>query len=151
MRYVCSLITVSDIEKSKQFYTEILNQKIEMDHGENVLFEGGFAIHLKSHFERLTNKMAVQKSNNFELYFEEDDLDTLFEILKQCNVEFLHAIQEQPWKQRVMRFYDPDFHIIEVGESMENVCIRLVQAGLSVQEIHSKTGMPVDFIERATR
>jgi hypothetical protein len=32
-------------------------------------------------------------------------------------VEYVHPLREQPWRQRVVRFYDPDHHIIEVGES----------------------------------
>ncbi len=50
MKYICSLITVADIERLKSFYQNILNQKIKFVYGENVFFEAGFAIHLKSHF-----------------------------------------------------------------------------------------------------
>jgi len=34
-------------------------------------------------------------------------------------VEFIHEIVEQPWGQKVMRFYDPDYHMIEVGAPIE--------------------------------
>ena len=54
MKYVCSLIVVEDIQRSRDFYERILKQKVKYDFGENVTFEGGFAIHLKKHFEKIT-------------------------------------------------------------------------------------------------
>jgi hypothetical protein len=63
-------------------------------------------------------------------------------------VEFLHEIREQPWGQRVMRFYDPDLHIVEVGETMESVVLRYHGTGMSIKEISNKTSMPEEFVER---
>lgn len=31
-------------------------------------------------------------------------------------VELIHPIERQAWGQKVFRFYDPDGHIVEVGE-----------------------------------
>jgi hypothetical protein len=33
------------------FYEEILNQEVEIDHGANVAFKGGFAIHDVQHYQ----------------------------------------------------------------------------------------------------
>ena len=75
MKFICALITVEDIERSKAFYQNVLNQKIKFDYGENVFFEGDFAIHLKSHFQNLINGKEIKSySNAFELYFETDSL-----------------------------------------------------------------------------
>jgi len=52
-------------------------------------------------------------------------------------------------EQRVFRFYDPDNHIIEVGESMEYVAFRLHKEGLSSDEISASTLMPAEFVEQA--
>ena len=49
MKYICSLITVSDIKHSRDFYENILNQKVKFDFGENITFHGDFAIHLLTH------------------------------------------------------------------------------------------------------
>ena len=35
---------VADINKAKQFYHDILNQKIEMDFGKNVIFKCGISL-----------------------------------------------------------------------------------------------------------
>jgi len=126
------------MEVSRNFYEKVLNQKVEYDFGENVSFEGGFAIHLKSHFSDLISidkNNIIQKSNNSELYFEEEDLDSFLQKLKSIDsIEYVHGLKEQPWGQRVIRFYDPDMHIIEVGEPMESVVKRLLTEGSSVEE-----------------
>ena len=61
-------------------------------------------------------------------------------------VEVIHSIQEHPWGQRAFRIYDPDNHILEFAESMENVVLRLNMEGLSLEEIGKKSMMPMEFI-----
>ncbi|KKH99181.1 glyoxalase [Methanosarcina sp. 1.H.T.1A.1] len=152
MRFICPLIVVNNMEISRNFYEKVLNQKVQCDFGENVSFEGSFAIHLKSHFSELLNinkKDIVQKSNNCELYFEEDDLDSFLQKLKDMDsIEYVHGLKEQPWGQRVIRFYDPDMHIVEVGEPMESVVKRLLNEGSSVEETSKRTLMPEEFVRQ---
>jgi catechol 2,3-dioxygenase-like lactoylglutathione lyase family enzyme len=152
MKFICPLIVVNDMEVSRNFYEKVLNQKVEYDFGENVSFEGGFAIHLKSHFSDLLNineNGILQKSNNSELYFEEEDLDSFLQKLKDIDsIEYVHGLKEQPWGQRVIRFYDPDMHIIEVGEPMESVVKRLLNEGLSIEETSKRTSMPEEFVRQ---
>ncbi|RKX68718.1 hypothetical protein DRP43_05215, partial [candidate division TA06 bacterium] len=38
--------------------------------------------------------------------------------IKSKNIEFLHEIHEEPWGQRTIRFFDPDNHLIEIGEPL---------------------------------
>jgi predicted enzyme related to lactoylglutathione lyase len=150
MKYVCSLITVENIKLSKLFYENVMKQKIKYDFSENVLFEGGFAIHLKSHFSQLIDNKPIKKaSNSFELYFEYDDVDAFVKELKNNKTEFIHETREQPWRQKVVRFYDPDKNIIEVGESMEFLSFRLSKEGKSVEEISKITGMPIEFVSES--
>jgi len=147
MKYICPLITVADIRRSRDFYEGVLGQKVKYDLGENVTFEGDFAIHLESHYSRLIdNKPIRQGGNNFELYFEFDDIDHLVDRLKDQQVEFVHEAREQPWRQKVVRFYDPDRHIIEVGESLEYLSYRLSNEGLTAEQISAAVGIPVDFV-----
>ena len=44
MKYCSSLFAVRSIEEAKTFYQDVLGQKIILDHGTNVTFEGGFAL-----------------------------------------------------------------------------------------------------------
>lgn len=147
MKFICPLITVSDIKKSCDFYENLLGQKIKYDFGENVTFHGDFAIHLRSHFKELIdNKEIKQGGNNFELYFEFDDIEKLVNSLKDNNVVFIHELREQAWKQKVVRFYDPDNNIIEVGESLEHLVIRLQKENLSIEQISKLTGMSIALV-----
>jgi len=85
----------------------------------------------------------MRGANSFELYFEEDDLAPIERRLVGGGTEFIHRIIEQPWKQRVMRFYDPDKNIVEIGESLEFLVNRLYREGMTVEEISGIT-----YIER---
>ncbi len=150
MKFVCPLIAVSDIEVSKKFYGEVLNQKVTMDFGANVTFENHFAI--QKGFAELINingNDVINKSNNFELYFEEEDLNEFVERLRGFeNIEYVHDVKEYPWGQRVIRFYDPDKHIIEVGESMESVIKRFLSQGFTAEETALRTMYPIDFVKK---
>ncbi|HBV98202.1 MAG: glyoxalase [Peptococcaceae bacterium BICA1-7] len=152
MKFICPLIVVDDIGISRRFYENVLDQKVKYDFGENVSFEGGFSIHLKSHFLELlsfSSKDITQRSNNSELYFEEDNLDGMLKKLKEYgSVEYIHGIKEQPWGQRVIRFYDPDMHIVEVGESMESVARRFLSKGFSIEETAKRISMPEKFVKQ---
>ena len=150
VKYICPLIAVQDIEKSRKFYQEVLNQEVEFDHGANVDFKGGFAIHDARHYQDLLRESSPIKTdvkkNFMELYFESDDLDGIQDKLESDNVRFLHKITEQPWGQRVMRFYDPDGYIIEVGEPLDFVVRRFDAQGFNIEEISERSSMPVEFV-----
>ncbi|BDZ71839.1 VOC family protein [Methanobacterium petrolearium] len=152
VRYICPLITVKDIEKSRKFYVEVLNQEVEIDHGANLAFKGGFAIHDIDHYQGLLGDSAPVKTdvekNFMELYFESEDLKGVQEKLESIGSKFIHGIREQPWGQRVMRFYDPDGYIIEVGEPLEFVIRRFATQCLSTEEISEKSSMPIEFVKK---
>ena len=151
INYICPLIAVQDIEKSRKFYEEVLNQEVEIDHGANVSFKAGFAIHDAGHYQELIENSSPIKTdlekNFMELYFESEDLDEICQKLESFNVKFVHKIQEQPWGQRVMRFYDPDGYIIEVGEPLELVVRRFASQGLSTEEIAERSSVPLEFVK----
>ena len=149
MKYICPLIVVEDINKSRKLYEDILGQTIKADFGENVTFEGDFAIHQKEHYQKLINGAPISsKSNNFELYFEEENLSAIVTTLKENGFEFIHDIIEQPWKQQVVRFYDYDNNIIEIGEPMEFVAYRLSTEGYSIEDISKITYIPKEAIKK---
>lgn len=50
-------------------------------------------------------------------------------------IEYLGDVFEHSWGQRVIRFYDPDGHIIEVGEDMKMVIRRFLNTGMTMEEI----------------
>jgi hypothetical protein len=96
-------------------------------------------------------KINFVGTNNFELYFEYDDLEQIVERLKAEKVEFIHELRQQPWKQYVVRFYDPDKNIIEIGESMGYLVFRLNKQGNSTEEISKMTGLDYNYIENTLK
>ncbi len=149
MKFSCSVIAVKNIEISKKFYETVLNQKIISDFGINVTFEGDFALQQGySEMIGIPENEVKQKSNNFEMYFEEEEFDDFLEKLKTMKeIKYVHDVKKYDWGQRVVRFYDPDEHIIEVGETMENVARRFFEDGLSIEEISEKTMLPIEFLK----
>lgn len=147
IRYVCPLIVVSDMQRARIFYESILDQKVIADFGENITFQGDFALHLKSHFSSLINDKEIKTGgNDFELYFEYDEIEQINSKLIKAGITFVHEMCEQPWHQKVLRIYDPDNHIIEIGESLEYLSYRLSKEGKSHEEISKMTLMPVEFV-----
>jgi catechol 2,3-dioxygenase-like lactoylglutathione lyase family enzyme len=152
MKFLRSLVAVEDINLSRIFYEKLMQQKVKYDFGVNVTFEGGFAILLKSHFSKLIDDKTITKaSNSFELYFEYDNIDLFVKKLKNNKVEFIHETREQPWRQKVVRFYDPDKNIIEVGESREFLFFRLSKEGKNIEEISKITKMPIELVSESMR
>ncbi len=136
------------MDRARDFYENVLKQKVKFDFGENVTFWGDFSIHLASHYSHLIDQKPIKHGgNNFELYFEEDQIEQVVATLKKHQIQFIHEIREQPWRQKVVRFYDPDHHIIEIGESLEYLSYRLNNEGLTPDQISKTTNMPMDFVK----
>lgn len=153
LKFISPLIVVEDMARSRQFYEQLLGQTVKFDFGVDVAFEGDFTIHLKSHFQSLLGDASkypiTAKTHNGELYFDADDIESIYQRLQAADVEFIEGIQEQPWGQRAMRLYDPDGHIIEIGEPLEITVRRFYGQGRSIERIAERTGMPREFIEGA--
>lgn len=151
MKFKLPLIVVNDITVSRKFYEDVLKQKVVLDFGANITFDGAFSLQTKSTWADFIYKAEsdiLSKPDNFELYFEEEQFDEFVERLKSFEIQYLHDVVEYPWGQRVIRFYDPDMHIIEVGESMETVVKRFIGQGLSVEETVERTQHPVEFVRK---
>ncbi len=94
------------------------------------------------------NINGCQGKENFELYFESDEPDAVYSRLVQSGVTFIHNLLEQPWGQRVIRFYDPDNHIVEIGEPMTAVIKRFLASGMTEAAVAAKTSMPLEEVLR---
>ena len=152
MKFTSAMIVVQDMEKSRKFYENLLNQKVLLDLGANVSYEGFALMDFKRWMEFLEKEesdFSFLKSNVYELYFEIDDYDNFIEKLnnfKDFEVEIAHKTKEFPWGQRVIRFYDPDNHMVEVGESLESVANKFHSDGMSVEEIAKRMGIPEENV-----
>lgn len=50
-----------------------------------------------------------------------------------------------------MRFYDPDGHIIEIGETLQAVVWRLYEQGLSLDLLHKKVLCHTNSLKRSSK
>jgi len=148
MHYKSALIVVSSIDISRKFYEDILHQKVLFDFGENVAFDG-FSLQEKKLWSTFIENPHISfGGNDAELYFEEDKFDDFVEVLRKEHVQIISGPMTHSWGQRVVRFVDPDMHIIEVAESMEFVCRRFLSSGMSVDEVAKISQHPEEFVRR---
>jgi len=151
MKFLNPLIVVSNMEKSKLFYYEMLGLKVIEDFGANVTLTGGIALQTKdswSNFIHKEDSEIIFGGNESELYFEEDDFDSFIKRLNNMrDINYVHSMVEHSWGQRVVRFYDPDKHIIEVGENIIKVVRRFLDSGLSIEETAIRMDVPLDYVK----
>ena len=143
------LFVVNDIEKSKSFYKELFGLDVVTDFGENVILTEGLVLQERKLWETFIEKDVVFEGNDAELYFEENDIDGFLAKLNESNfpIKYLNKCKEHDWGQRVIRMYDLDMHVIEIGESMEYVAKRYLNTGMTVEEVAKKTQLPLSQVE----
>ncbi len=143
------LLVVNDIDRSKKFYHDLFGLEVLTNFGGNVILTEGLVLQDKSIWEQLIGQESVQGHADAELYFEENDLDAFQERLKKHPdaVSYLNPLMEHTWGQRVIRIYDPDRHVIEIGEALDHVVRRLCKDGMSPEQTAEKTGLPLDQVK----
>ena len=152
MKFKNPLIVVTDISKSVDFYRNVLGLRVIADFGANKTLTGGVCLQTCDTWKRFIDAEEISFGGcDAELYFEEDDFDTFAERLKTCAVEYVHPVKEHAWGQRVVRFYDPDRHIIEVGENLKTVCRRFLDSGMSPEETAKRMDVPIKFVNECMR
>jgi catechol 2,3-dioxygenase-like lactoylglutathione lyase family enzyme len=149
------VLFVKDAGVSTKFYTDVLGFKVVMDNGgANITFKEGFTVwqiwegNIISQTIDAKDITNNEQPSRFELCFETDDLDTVYRTLKENNVRFLHEINTEIWGQRTIRFYDPDGHLIEVGEEMSIFLKRIYEEeGRDLETTAKRTFMPLDALK----
>ncbi|MCT4619862.1 MAG: glyoxalase/bleomycin resistance/dioxygenase family protein, partial [Marinisporobacter sp.] len=63
------------------------------------------------------------------------------------NIEYVHEQKKHEWQQRVVRIYDPDHHIIEIGESMGVIAKRYLNEGYSIEQTSQMIQHPIEFVK----
>lgn len=150
MKHTCMVISVADINTARKFYEDLFGLELYQDYGINVSFTCGLS--LQQDFNWLVNlpkESILRKSNNMEICFEEQDFDGFLNKLKKHpNIEYLGEVTTHDWGQRVIRFYDLDGHIIEVGEDMKMVIKRFLASGMNMEEIAVKMDASVEDLTK---
>lgn len=143
-----TLLIVTDIDKTVEFYKKVLGLHVIMDFGANKTLTGGLCLQTLETWKNFIGTSEIRfGTNNAEIYFEEDNFDTFIETLKKFDIKYVHPVKEYSWGQRVVRFYDLDKHIIEVGENMKAVCKRFLDSGMTPEQVAQRMDVPMKFIK----
>lgn len=115
------LIVVKDIEKSKQFYQDLFGLELVLDNDGNMILTEGLVLQDETIWKSFLGKDIVPENNSCELYFEERDIEGFIQKLEAYypKVQYVNRLMTHSWGQKVIRFYDPDGNLIEVGTPME--------------------------------
>ena len=147
MKYQSTLLAVTNMERSKAFYCGLLGREVVADFGANVTLSGGITLQTLDTWKGFLNTQKVTLPNNGgELYFETEDMDAFLPQLDRWQVQFVHRLKEHRWGQRVVRFYVPDGHIIEVAEGLEQVAKRFLAQGMTLEQVAQRMDVPMSFL-----
>jgi len=146
------LLVVVNIDESVEFYKKVLGLHVVMDFGANKTLTGGLVLQTLETWKQFIGTDDVSfGGNHFEVYFEEDNFDQFIEKLKTYDVEYVHPVKEHSWGQRVVRIYDPDKHIIEIGENIKAVCKRFLDSGMTPEQVAVRMDVPMKFVNDCMR
>ena len=117
MRLKNFLIVVKDIERSKQFYHDLFGLEMILDNDGNMILTDGLVLQEETYWKEFLKKEIIPENNSCELYFEEADIEGFIEKLESYypEVKYVNRLMTHSWGQKVIRFYDPDGNLIEVG------------------------------------
>ena len=114
------LIVVKDIEKSKKFYHDLFGLNTILDNDGNMILTEGLVLQEEKYWKEFLGKDIVLENNSSELYFEETDIESFVQKLETLypDIKYVNRLMTHSWGQKVVRFYDLDGNLIEVGTPM---------------------------------
>lgn len=120
-----TMIRVSDIERSLKFYNKILGLEIALDARKFNHAEVGPAEPLAKIGLSATGKKSKRKKRT-GIVFETDDIQTLYDNLKEKGVIFTLKPTKMEWGGIVADFLDPDNNVLEVVQDANHYKARIV-------------------------
>lgn len=114
------LIVVKDIEKARQFYHDLFGLTMILDNEGNMILTEGLVLQDEKIWKEFLGRDIIPENNSCELYFEERDIEAFAEKLERLypDIRYVNQLMTHSWGQKVIRFYDPDGNLIEVGTPM---------------------------------
>ena len=112
------LIVVKDMEKAKKFYHDLFGLDVILDNDGNVVLTEGLVLQQYDIWKQFLQKDIIPENNSSELYFEDENVEAFTEKLERLypSTRYVNRLMTHGWGQKVIRFYDLDGNLIEVGE-----------------------------------
>lgn len=125
MKQVDTIVLVKNIKEIDIFYRNILGLEILHDWGDMLIYKNRLALHQvdKLQPEEFARSMdSINSINNRVIIYLELEkgyvLEDILIKLKDKKVNIIHGVYQLPW-QRIIRIYDPENNIIEIGEPVK--------------------------------
>lgn len=117
MRLRNVLIVVKNIEASKKYYHDLFGLDMILDNDGNMILTEGLVLQEEKYWTKFLGKDILPRNNHSELYFEERDIEGFIQKLESLypETEYANRLMTHSWGQKVIRFYDLDGNLIEVG------------------------------------
>ena len=117
MKLKNTLIVVKNIEKAKQFYYDLFGLEMLRDNDGNMILTDGLVLQEERYWKEFLKREIIPQSNSCELYFEEADIEGFVVKLETLypDIQYVNRLMTHSWGQTVIRFYDLDGNLIEVG------------------------------------
>lgn len=111
------LIVVKDIEQSKKFYHDMFGLEVVLEQDGNVILTEGLVLQDEEIWKTTLGRDILVESNSCELYFEGRNLEVFVQRLETLypTMQYVTRMTTHSWGQKVVRFYDLDGNLIEVG------------------------------------
>ena len=114
------LIVVNDIERSRKYYHDLFGLEMVLDNDGNMILTEGLVLQDAKIWQNFLGTDIITRNNASELYFEERDIEGFIQKLEELypDTVYVNRLMTHSWGQKVVRFYDPDGNLIEVGTPM---------------------------------
>ena len=114
------LVVVKDIEKAKKFYHDLFGLDVLVDNDGNMILSEGLVLQEEKYWTEFLGKDVIPQNNACELYFEDPDVEAFAQKLERLypGIQYVNSLMTHSWGQTVVRFYDLDGNLIEVGTPM---------------------------------
>lgn len=110
-------MVVKDCRKAFRFYHEMFGLELIRDNDGNMELSENIYLQEEKYWQNFIEKTPISHNNHTELYFETQDIEAFVKKLNEHypEIEFLNPLTTHSWGQTVVRFYDFDGNLIEVG------------------------------------
>ena len=111
------LLVVNDIEQSRKFYHDLFGLEMVLDNDGNMILTEGLVLQDAKIWQEFLGEEVIPKNHSCELYFEETNIEAFIEKLESLypSIQYVNRLMTHSWGQKVIRFYDLDGNLIEVG------------------------------------
>lgn len=111
------LIVVNNLEASKRFYKDLFGLDVLMDSDGNAILTEGLVLQDRQIWETCIDHPVTSHPHDTVLYFVEPDIDGFLKKLDESpyEIQYIHRDLQNSWGRRIVRMYDLDGHVIEIG------------------------------------